>query len=83
MNYFRGKSIKTGKWLYGYFESIIMTVRNFIQCSNGNNIKLNPAVYSEKLYKEYDLVMGKLLGKHKHGQTYKEMNAFVKKYKWD
>lgn len=68
---------------YGYFESIIMTVRNFIQYSNKNNIKLNPPVYSRKLYKEYDLIMGKLCPVVKHRQTYKEMNAFVKKYKWD
>ncbi len=60
-----------------------MTVRNFIQCSNGNNIKLKPAVYSKKLYKEYDLIMGTLCGRVKYGQTYKEMNTFVKKYKWD
>lgn len=67
---------------YGYFESIIMTVRNFIQCSSGRNIKLSKPIYSRKLYKEYDLVMGALCGTYKHGQTYKEMNKFVNKYNW-
>lgn len=67
---------------YGYFESIIMTIRSFIQGSEKRYMKLVPPVYSKELYKKYDLVMGKLLGKHKYGQTYKEMNDYVNSYNW-
>lgn len=42
---------KYESWGYGYFESIIMTVRSFIQGSEKRYIKLVPPVYSKELYK--------------------------------
>lgn len=67
---------------YGYFESIIMTIGGFIQGCDKRYMKLMPPVYSKKLYKKYDLVLGELLAKHKYGQTYKEMNGCVNSYNW-
>lgn len=67
---------------YGLYESMIMVIRQQIQNADAKSICLSKPSYSKEIYKKYDLVLGDLLSWIKHGQTYKQMNDYVKKYNW-